>query len=154
VLEAKSGGRSQIYGWDASTNEIKLLSVNSTGQPANGDSDQARISADGNWIVFRSNARDLSGADGSGLWAIYRADIRTRQLRRLELGRPGQPLRCHLRAPAISGDGALVACLAETDVVPGSVGAGLVARMRPDRADRLVVLEVATGRVLGLGGQR
>ena len=62
-------GVAQVYLRDRSAGTTRLLSRNGSGEAANGTSDQASISADGRYVVFRSVASNL-GATGSRLFVV------------------------------------------------------------------------------------
>lgn len=62
-------GVAQVYLRDRSAGITRLLSLNATGEAANGNSDQASISANGRYVVLRSVAGNL-GATGSRLFVL------------------------------------------------------------------------------------
>lgn len=62
-------GVAQIYLRDRTAGTTRLLSTNAGGEAANGTSDQAAISANGRYVVFRSVASNL-GATGSRLFVL------------------------------------------------------------------------------------
>lgn len=55
----------------AGCNWVELLSVSSTGAPANGPSLEAAISGDGRYVVFRSSATNLVAGDTNGAEDIF-----------------------------------------------------------------------------------
>ena len=62
-------GVTQVYLRDRSAGTTRLLSLNAAGEAANGNSDQASISANGRYAVLRSVAGNL-GATGSRLFLL------------------------------------------------------------------------------------
>ena len=62
-------GVAQVYLRDRGTGSTRLLSRSGSGEAANGSSDQASISANGRYAVFRSVASNL-GATGSRLFVL------------------------------------------------------------------------------------
>ncbi len=57
------GGLSNIYIYDRQTGQTSLVSMNSLGEPASGDSFAPDISADGRFIAFESDAGNLVPGD-------------------------------------------------------------------------------------------
>lgn len=60
-----------VYLYDRRSGEVELLSRAKDGDPANGASDNARITRDGRYVVFESRATDI--VTGAGL-GVYRLD--------------------------------------------------------------------------------
>lgn len=75
-----SPNRSDIYVRDFGTNQLFLISVNPTNLVSgNGDSTFATISRDGRYVVFVSNASNLSVPDVNATSDVYRRDIANSQ---------------------------------------------------------------------------
>ncbi len=53
-------GVRDVFLWDSLLNTIDLISIGVNGEQSNGDSSDAVISADGNWIAFSSTADNLT----------------------------------------------------------------------------------------------
>lgn len=67
---------SQIYRWDAESDERVLISVNLDGTgPGNGISDTPWVSADGRYVTFLSHATDLVGGEMDRSSKLYVRDV-------------------------------------------------------------------------------
>lgn len=88
---------------------IVRVSVNSQGQEVNGDSFAARLSADGRYVVFESDASDLVTTDGNGLRDVFRHDRMTGVTVRVSVDAQGQDSDGASGQAAISADGRFVA---------------------------------------------
>ena len=89
-----------VFVYDHDKGTINLVSVTKDGTPANGNSSDPKISADGNWIVYSSEATNLVQGKTSRDWAIY---IYNRKTGDTEL------VKASGRRPTISGDGRHIA---------------------------------------------
>ena len=65
---------SDVFVHDRQTGETTRVSVDSGGGQATGDSFVAAISADGQWVAFRSFAPDLVAGDSNGVFDIFVRD--------------------------------------------------------------------------------
>ncbi|HUF38988.1 MAG TPA: hypothetical protein VMN57_10725 [Anaerolineales bacterium] len=89
---------SNIYLYDREEDVLSLISTSPDGQPGNGNSFSPAISGDGQWIVFFSDANNLTeNPAGSG---VYLYELKTDQL--YLIAQAG-------RDPSISADGRFVA---------------------------------------------
>lgn len=71
-----TNGRNHIYRKDTSTGEVLLVSSNANGLEADNNSASARISDDGRYVVFESNATNLDTTlNSAGIAQIYRKDL-------------------------------------------------------------------------------
>lgn len=64
-----------IYVHDRDTGETNLVSANTDGQPGDGQSSSPSISANGRFVVFTSEAEDLSPDDGNDLPDVFLRDL-------------------------------------------------------------------------------
>jgi Tol biopolymer transport system component len=104
-------GRFDVFAGDLATGTLTRLSIRTDGTESNNGSDNAAISADGNWVSFRSFASNLVGGDTNAEPDVFRAGVASPSLLRISydfVGRvesdgPSGP------ATAISGDGRVVA---------------------------------------------
>jgi Tol biopolymer transport system component len=85
------------------------VSVSSTGKEGDGWSYTPAISADGNWVVFASDATTLVSSDTNGKADIFLHDRSSGTTTRVSLKGTGTQANSHSRLPAISADGAFVA---------------------------------------------
>lgn len=101
-----------VYVYDRLTDELKLISKNSDGKPAEGPSNHPSISADGRYVAFESQAGNLMPGDTSetnGKSNIFVHDRQTRETNIVSkngAGKPGNDISLH---PSISADGRYVA---------------------------------------------
>jgi len=70
-------GRYDVFVKDLDTGVTTLVSDNTSGISGNGDSRQGWISADGNHVVFQSNASDLVAGDTNSRQDIFIKDLTT-----------------------------------------------------------------------------
>lgn len=60
LIADDANGASDVFVWDSQLNRVELVSRSNTGTQANGDSFDAVISADGQWVAFTSTASNLT----------------------------------------------------------------------------------------------
>lgn len=109
----------QVYVRDRKTGSTKLVSKNSSGQPADDDSISASISGSGRYVAFRSAATNLPGGGGGpSVPLVYRHDLETGKTILLSRNSAGAPVRG--AAPSLSGSGREVAFVSSDAALPGS----------------------------------
>jgi len=91
------------------------LSTSSSGSQARDDSSQARVSADGRYLVFVSEAANLVGGDTNASADVFIRDRITKQTRRMSVGAGGVQANGPSYDPALSADGRYVAFVSEAD---------------------------------------
>lgn len=70
-----SNGGNDVYGYDLTNGIFSIISKNmSTGNAGNSYSDGEGMSADGRYVVFRSNSSDLIGGDSNAAEDVYLFD--------------------------------------------------------------------------------
>jgi Tol biopolymer transport system component len=82
-------GARDVFVRDTSTGQTTLVSVGDGGQ-ANGDSSNARISADGGFVVFTSLATNLVAADTNGAADVFVRDLEAGQTVRVSVSGSGE----------------------------------------------------------------
>lgn len=89
----------------------RLISVNRAGQGSgNGASTDARVTPDGRFVAFISQASDLVDNDLNGISDVFVRDLQTGQTRQVSVGaRPGKTGIGDCSSPTISDDGRWVA---------------------------------------------
>ena len=103
------GGWANAYVRDRQTGQIELASRAGEDDVGNGDSIRPRLSADGRFVVFESEATNLTGAPDDNFVAdVFRHDRQNGGTALVSLGAAGPGDGESLR-PAISGDGGFVA---------------------------------------------
>jgi hypothetical protein len=100
-----------IFLYDRSTGTTALVSRGEGGAPANGRSADERISADGRFVVFDSEASDLVPDDTDGEQNVFVWDRESKAITRL----PGK----HSLWPDISADGRYVTYSSYDRLAPG-----------------------------------
>lgn len=74
LVDSDAGGFSDIFRHDRVTGETILVSRNSSGDQANGDSFGPKISADGRYVAFYSSATNLVPGDMNGVADFFIRD--------------------------------------------------------------------------------
>jgi Tol biopolymer transport system component len=114
-----------VYAWSADGG-LQQVSVSSTQVPADGDSSEPDVSADGRRIVFSSTADNLSpGTHPPGQRDVYVRDLSTAQTVLVSADPAGDVGDGSSSAPAISPDGQYVSfSTTATNLVPGQTTSG------------------------------
>lgn len=99
---------SDVYIYDRETNQIDKITSNS-GLPANGNSINAVISANGQFVAFESEANNLVVEDTNNAADIFVYDLQTSTLQLVSLNKEGEQGDSISRTPSISADGRFVA---------------------------------------------
>ena len=141
------GGASQVFSRDIVSGTTSPVSVNLSGQPGDGFSQQASISADGRYVAFASDATDLVADDGNGISDVFVRDQVAGTTTRVSIDIGGTDPDGLSYQPAISADGRYVAFSSDatdlvmndgngtTDVFVADLQAGTIARVSVDVAD-------------------
>lgn len=113
-----------IYVRDLTAGTTSLVSVSSSGVPANNESYTPSISADGRYVAFDSSATNLTAGAVSGNSGIYVRDTQAGTTERVDLANDGTVANGNSSGPtAISADGRFVAFIsAATNLVSGASG--------------------------------
>jgi hypothetical protein len=98
LVAGDTNSRADIFVHDLTTAQTSRVSVDSTGDQANGDSSFPRLNADGRSVSFQSQASDLVAGDTNGVADVF---IHDRQA--------GQTIRASLDGSGGQGNGASVA---------------------------------------------
>ncbi len=114
VMTPRNTHKWEVMRWDRLTEELLVVSTNSSGKAANEDSTDPDISADGRFVVFESLADNLIGSDTNGVRDIFVKDLQEGTVIRVS-ERPGAFQGSVIQTnnisvdPAISQDGRMVA---------------------------------------------
>ncbi|HVS10121.1 MAG TPA: hypothetical protein VMS76_09630, partial [Planctomycetota bacterium] len=92
-----------------------VVSVDSGGAQANGDSKVGAISADGRFVAFQSAASDLVGGDTNGVVDIFVRDLQAGTTTRVSLDSSGVEGNGDSFIPAITPDGRFIVFLSLAD---------------------------------------
>ena len=97
-----------VFVANVATGEVQLISRGVDG-PANGVSSFARLSGDGRYVVFQSNASNLVADDTNGTTDVFIYDRTDGVMRRVSIGSDGAQTDGASITPTISDDGRYVA---------------------------------------------
>jgi Tol biopolymer transport system component len=100
---------------DMTKGRTKLISRNPSGQPGNGDSFMASISADGTRVAYASAASDLASGDNNQVIDVFLYDAKTGKTTLVSRGLDGKSARGESLAPEISADGSHVVYFSSAD---------------------------------------
>jgi len=111
LVARPSSGHYKIFVHDRQSGKTRLVSVSSTGAPANMGSYDPVISAHGRFVAFRSRADNLVERDMDRLIDIFVHDRKTGRTRRVSVSSSGEQAnsrRDGAGAPAMSANGRFV----------------------------------------------
>lgn len=98
-------GYRQLFVRDLQTGLTELISVNASGWPGNGSSDQAAVSAEGRYVAFVSHASNLVAADTNGFADLFLWDRATRAIRLISQASDGANAQGESAFPVFSRNG-------------------------------------------------
>jgi Tol biopolymer transport system component len=104
-----TNGRADVFVYDRSLDLMERVTVGAGGQEANGSSNFPRLSADGRYVVFQSQASNLVDGDTNGVTDVFLFDREGRTTQRVSVAADGGQANGFSLTPAISGDGRVVA---------------------------------------------
>jgi Tol biopolymer transport system component len=124
LVPGDSNASLDIFVRDLLTNTTTRVSVDSAGNPGNGESYAPSISGDGRFVVFASDAANLVPGDTNGSRDIFVRDTRSNTTTRVSVdsaGNQGNGIsNPPLSKPSISADGRFVAFVSTaSNLVPG-----------------------------------
>lgn len=102
-------GKAHIYLHDLPTGQTTCVSVNSDGNQSNGNSGLTRISGDGGFVAFESDATNLTARCNNGLVHIFVRELGPARTACVSIDNRGEQANDDSTAAAISFDGRLVA---------------------------------------------
>ena len=109
LVPGDTNGKRDIFVRQRPDNSTSLVSVDTSGTPANGFSSQPAISDNGRYVAFHSAASDLVANDTNGKADVFVRDRSGGTTSRLSLTNGGAQGNGSSSAPSISGDGRVVA---------------------------------------------
>jgi len=113
-----------IFVHDQSTGETTLVSVDSSGNPADNSSSSPSISSDGRYVAFDSIASNLVPGVSGQYSDVFVHDRNTGETTIVSVDSSGNPGSFHSNHPSISSDGRYVAFYSSaTNLVSGHSGA-------------------------------
>jgi Tol biopolymer transport system component len=99
----------QLYRHDRSSGETVLVSADPAGRPANGQVIQSRLSPDGRYVAFESEATNLIAGDTNGVQDIFLRDMASGTTARVSVAANGAQGNGASWFPRLSDDGRFVA---------------------------------------------
>jgi len=114
-VQDKTVSCTDIFWLDRQTAELKRLSVASDGNTANHDSFSPTISADGQWVVFVSQADNLVADDSNEASDIFLHHVPSGLTRRMSVSSDGTESNGRSFAPSMSPDGRWILFASEGD---------------------------------------
>ncbi len=124
IVASDVEGHSDIFVSDRQTGLITRVSVDSSGNAANGPSNAASISADGQLVAFVSSATNLVAGDTNGMADVFVHDRASGQTTRISVTSSGTEADHDSSAPEISANGRYVAFVTlASNLVPGDSNA-------------------------------
>ena len=123
VASDPNGDLWDVFLKDAQTGETGMVSRNTTGGGADGESYEAAISADGRYVAYHSDATNLVAGDGNGASDIFVYDRQLQTTTRVSTDSGGLQANGSSYSPAISADGRYVAFYSyASNLVTGDTG--------------------------------
>jgi Tol biopolymer transport system component len=114
-----TNGVADVFVRDRVAGTTTRLSVNDQGDEADGPSERPAISADGKWVAFISDARNLVSGDGPAT-DVFVAAVQSRAVELASVGATGTPANDGSEWPRLSADGRYVVYQSYADnLVPG-----------------------------------
>lgn len=111
-----------VFVKDLQTGTLTPASTTALGAAGNGFSDTPSISADGRYVVFASDATNFVAGDANLATDIFRKDLQTGAITRVNTNASGDQANENSFNPAISGDGKFVAFASFADNLVPDIG--------------------------------
>ena len=108
LVSGDTNGLRDVFIKDTNTNSITRVSTAANGSQGNGGSENPAISADGRYVVFRSNASNLVSGDTNNNWDVFIKDTTTNSITRVSTAANGSQGNGTSYFPDISADGRYV----------------------------------------------
>ena len=120
LVPGDTNGTHDIFVRTVDTATTTRVSVDASGNEANGWSQAPRISTDGKYVVFESAASNLAPGDTNGWSDVFLKDLVTGAITRVSVSSSGAPANGPSQRSAVSGDGRFVSFSSYADnLVPG-----------------------------------
>ena len=113
-----------VFVRDGAIGQTTRASIASNGTQGDWGSGWPSISADGRYVAFQSNARNLTGNDANNAPDIFLRDLEAHQTTRISISSDGDQPNGPSFGPSISGDGRYVAFWSTAgNLAPGAMNA-------------------------------
>jgi hypothetical protein len=147
-----ASGQLDVYVRDRLISQTTRASVSSTGAALNGPSSAPKLSDDGRFVLFESNATNVVGASTAGITHVYLRDLVAGTTERISKPNAGGEANASSGAGSISADGRFVAFESSaSNLVPGDTG-GFVDIFLLDRSTHTLSRVSATSAGIGANG--
>jgi Tol biopolymer transport system component len=124
LVPGDTNGSMDVFVHDRVSGTTQLVSVDSSGTQGDHVSANARISSDGRFVAFSSNADNLVPGDTNGFEDVFVHDMLTGTTTRVSVDSSGAQGNLYSSVPSISADGRLVAFWSwDSNLVPGDTNA-------------------------------
>ena len=120
LVPGDTNGGDDIFLRDVVAGTTTRISVSSGGVQGNGNSISAAISADGNFVAYRSSSTNLVSGDTNGVDDIFVTGRLTGVTERVSLGNSGEQANSTCDYPCLSADGRFVAFESGADNLVGA----------------------------------
>ena len=113
LVSGDTNGASDIFVRDRDMGTTERVALDSSGTEANDDSFRPKISSNGRFVVFDSEASNLVANDNNGLFDVFLHDRQTGLTDRVSVDSAGGEGNDSSNRPAISSDGRFVAFVSD-----------------------------------------
>ncbi|MEF8756318.1 MAG: hypothetical protein V5B60_20670 [Accumulibacter sp.] len=115
LVAGDTNGHLDIFIKDVESGAVRRVSTGATGEQANGSSSGAQFSADGRYVVFRSDASNLVAGDTNDAQDIFVKDLQTEDIRRVSTDATGNQANHGSDGASFSADGRYVLFASDAD---------------------------------------
>jgi Tol biopolymer transport system component len=109
---------------DLESNNMTLITRNSTGASANGDSADPTLSADGRFLLFSSDATDLITGDDNESWDVFLYDQNTGTIELISKAQTGSVADGESYAPSMTPDAHYILFISDADDISDEAAEG------------------------------
>ena len=151
VLPSDTNGAEDVYVRDMQTMGVVRATVGVGGAQPNGGSDSAVISANGRFVVFRSDATNLVLQDTTGVWDVFVRDLQSGTTERASVTSNEVAVDGLSWSPSISQDGRYVVFQSTAALVPGDTNGAADVYLRDRTAGTTERISVSSSESQGNG---
>lgn len=108
LVAGDTNGATDVFLRDTLTNTTTRVSTNSSGTQANDSSNNSSITPDGRYLLFDSHATNLVAGDTNGVPDLFRKDLQTGTVTRVNTSSSGTAANATVTNSSISDDGRYV----------------------------------------------
>jgi Tol biopolymer transport system component len=127
--EPDSFGDGNIYLYDSKSGKTSVVTIGRNGKPAGGRSQNPSVSANGRYVAFSSDSKQLTRPQPVAPRNEFVRDMKTGKTQQVNVTSNGKPGNGYCHHPSISGDGRYVAYETQaTNIVKGARGYNVYVR--------------------------